>query len=122
MKVDKMAMKTENTLKFNDYDYDEFDMEHEFLLGELKDGEIRQKIITPNEILENHLKNPYQTRDEIEIENPFDKPVLRKYILVQDVNDEFIDLIYYEHKIDYIPYRFISVTGPVLRGCIKLNK
>lgn len=109
-------------LKFSDYAYDEFDLDKEFLLGELKDGEIRDKTITPREILANHLENPYQKRDEIEIENPFEKPTLRKYILVNDVTEEYLDLIYYEHKIDYVPYKFISVTGPVLRGCIKLNK
>lgn len=116
-----MAMKTDNTLKFNDYEYDELESDYEFLLGELKDEEIRQKVITPKEILENHLKKPYNVNDEIEIEDTFDKPVLRKFIRVLDVNEEFIDLIYYEHKIDYVPYRFISVTGPVIRGCIKLN-
>lgn len=109
-------------LKFADYDYDEFDLDKEFLLGELKDGEVRDATITPREILKNHLEKPYQKRDIIEINNPFDKPVLRKYILVNDVTDDYIDLIYYEHKIDYIPYKFISVTGPVLRGCVKLNK
>ena len=43
-------MKTDNTLKFNDYEYDELESDYEFLLGELKDEEIRQKVITPKEV------------------------------------------------------------------------
>ena len=53
-----MTMKTGSNLKFNDeYEYLTFDLDQEFLLGELQGEEIRDKMISAQEILDNHLKN-----------------------------------------------------------------
>ena len=66
-----MTMKTGSNLKFNDqYEYLTFDLDQEFLLGELKGEEIRDKMISAQEILDNHLENNYSPGDEIEIDNP----------------------------------------------------
>ena len=55
-----MTMKTGSNLKFNDeYEYLTFDLDQEFLLGELQGEEIRDKLISAQEILDNHLKNNY---------------------------------------------------------------
>ena len=88
----------------DDYEYMTFDSEMEFVLGEYKDGELRDKEITCQEILENHLKYNYQKNDIIEIENPFDKPLLRKYIQVINVDDEMIEMIYHQNQIEYDPF------------------
>ena len=39
----------------DDYEYMTFDPEMEFVLGEYKDGELRDKEITCQEILDNHM-------------------------------------------------------------------
>ena len=62
-----MTMKTGSNLKFNDqYEYLTFDLDQEFLLGELKGEEIRDKMISAQEILDNHLENNYSPGDEID--------------------------------------------------------
>ena len=61
---DNMTMKTGSNLKFNDqYEYLTFDLDQEFLLGELKGEEIRDKMISAQEILDNHLENNYSPGD-----------------------------------------------------------
>lgn len=118
-----MTMKTGSELKFNDdYEYMTFDLDQEFLLGELCGEEIRDKIITAKEILENHLENPYEIGDEIEIDDPFEKPILRKFIKVNDVTDEMLDIIYYQHQIHYQVYKFVTLTDPAHRGRILINR
>ena len=116
-------MKTGSELKFIDYyEYMTFEPNQEFLLGELEGQEIRDRIITAQEILDNHLANPYGIGDEIEIENPFEKPILRKFIKINDVNDDMIDIIYYQHQIHYEVYKFVTLTDPAYRGRILIPK
>ena len=106
----------------DDYEYMTFDPEMEFVLGEYKDGELRAKEITCQEILDNHLKDNYQKNDIIEIENPFDKPLLRKYIQVINVDDEMIEMIYHQNQIEYDPFKFVMQQAPIVRGRILINK
>ena len=91
----------------DDYEYMTFDPEMEFVLGEYKD---------------NHLKDNYQKNDIIEIENPFDKPLLRKYIQVINVDDEMIEMIYHQNQIEYDPFKFVMQQAPIVRGRILINK
>ena len=115
-------MKTGSNLKFNDYEYPSFDLDQEFLLGELKGEEIRDKVITCQEILDNHLKKNYQKGDEIGIDDPFEKPILRKFIKINDVSDEILDIIYYQHQLHHEVYTFVTLTHPAVRGCILIPK
>ena len=116
-------MKTGSELKFNDdYEYMTFDPDQEFLLGELGQDEIRDKIITAQEILNNHLTNPYEAGQEIEIDNPFEKPILRKYIKVNEVTEDMIDIIYYQVRNHYEVYKFVTLTDPAHRGRILIPK
>lgn len=118
-----MTMKTGSNLKFNDdYEYMTFDLEQEFLLGELKGEEIRDKMISAQEILDNHLENNYEAGDIIEIDDPFEDPKLRKFIKVNDVTDEMLDIIYYQHQINKEVYKFVTMTAPPLRGRILIPK
>ena len=118
-----MTMKTGSELKFNDdYEYMTFDLDQEFLLGELGQDEIRDKIITAQEILDNHLANPYEAGQEIEIDNPFEKPILRKYIKVNEVTEDMIDIIYYQVRNHYEVYKFVTLTDPAHRGRILIPK
>ena len=131
-----MTMKTGSNLKFNDeddfvvssynvndeYEYLTFDLNQEFLLGELKGDEIRDKMISAQEILDNHLENNYSPGDIIEIDNPFENPRLRKFIKINDVTDEMLDIIYYQHQINQEVYKFVTMTAPPLRGRILIQK
>lgn len=118
-----MTMKTGSNLKFNDqYDYFTFDLNQEFLLGELQGDEIRDKMISAQEILDNHLENPYNPGDIIEIDKPFDDPILRKFIKVNEVTDEMLDIIYYQHQINKEVYKFVTMTEPPVRGRILIPK
>lgn len=118
-----MTMKTGSNLKFNDeYEYLTFDLDQEFLLGELQGEEIRDKMISAGEILDNHLKNNYQAGDVIEIDNPFEDPILRKFIKVNEVTDEMLDIIYYQHQINKEVYKFVTMTEPPVRGRILINE
>ena len=120
---DNMTMKTGSNLKFNDeYEYLTFDLDQEFLLGELQGDEIRDKMISAQEILDNHLKNNYQAGDVIEIDNPFEDPILRKFIKVNEVTDEMLDIIYYQHQINKEVYKFVTMTEPPVRGRILINE
>ena len=120
---DNMTMKTGSNLKFNDqYEYLTFDLDQEFLLGELQGEEIRDKLISAQEILDNHLKNNYVPGDIIEIDNPFEDPILRKFIKINDVTDEMLDIIYYQHQINKEVYKFVTMTEPPLRGRILIEK
>ena len=120
---DNMTMKTGSNLKFNDeYEYLTFDLDQEFLLGELQGEEIRDKMISAGEILDNHLKNNYQAGDVIEIDNPFEDPILRKFIKVNEVTDEMLDIIYYQHQINKEVYKFVTMTEPPVRGRILINE
>ena len=120
---DNMTMKTGSNLKFNDeYEYLTFDLDQEFLLGELQGEEIRDKLISAQEILDNHLKNNYQAGDVIEIDNPFEDPILRKFIKVNEVTDEMLDIIYYQHQINKEVYKFVTMTEPPVRGRILINE
>jgi len=104
------------------YEYPTFPLEKQFLLGELtSEREINDKIITCEDILNQHLKKNFKKDDEIEIDNPSDKPILRKYIKIQEVNDYMIDLIYYQHQISYDPYKFVMQTDPMQRGRILIK-
>lgn len=105
----------------DDYEYMTFDPEMEFVLGEYKDGELRDKEITCQEILDNHLKDNYQKNDIIEIENPFDKPLLRKYIQVINVDDEMIEMIYHQNQIEYDSFKFVMQQAPIVRGRILIK-
>lgn len=119
---DRMDIKTGMQISSNNnYEFETFDSNKEFLLGELKNDEIRDKIITCKEILENHLNNNYKKGDVIEIENSFDKPLLRKFIQINDVTDEMIDIMYFEHQILYQPYKFVTLTAPMQRGRILIE-
>ena len=92
---DNMTMKTGSNLKFNDeYEYLTFDLDQEFLLGELQGEEIRDKMISAQEILDNHLENNYSPGDEIQIDNPFEDPRLRKFIKINDHKIELIFILY----------------------------
>ena len=118
-----MTMKTGSNLKFNDeYEFLTFDLDQEFLLGELKGEEIRDKMISAKEILDNHLENNYSPGDEIEIENPFNDPILRKFIKINDVTDEMLDIIYYQHQINKEVYKFVTMSAPPVRGRILIPK
>ena len=120
---DNMTMKTGSNLKFNDqYEYLTFDLEQEFLLGELEGEEIRDKTITAQEILDNHLENNYAPGDIIAIDNPFDDPILQKYIRINDVTDEMLDIIYYQQQINKEVYKFVTMTAPPVRGRILIPK
>ena len=120
---DNMTMKTGSNLKFNDeYEYLTFDLGQEFLLGELQGDEIRDKTISAQEILDNHLENNYSPGDEIEIENPFENPILRKFIKVNDVTDEMLDIIYYQHQINKEVYKFVTMSAPPVRGRILIPR
>lgn len=120
---DNMTMKTGSNLKFNDdYEYMTFDLDQEFLLGELKGEEIRDKMVSAQEILDNHLKNNYEAGDIIEIDDPFEDPKLRKFIKINDVTDEMLDIIYYQHQINKEVYKFVTMTAPPLRGRILIPK
>ena len=120
---DNMTMKTGSNLKFNDeYEYLTFDLDQEFLLGELQGEEIRDKLISAREILDNHLKNNYQAGDVIEIDNPFEDPILRKFIKVNEVTNEMLDIIYYQHQINKEVYKFVTMTEPPVRGRILINE
>ena len=116
-------MKTGSNLKFNDdYEYLTFNLDQEFLLGELQGEEIRDKMISAQEILENHLENNYSPGDEIGIENPFEDPILRKFIKINDVTDEMIDIIYYQQKINKEVYKFVTMSAQPVRGRILIPK
>ena len=118
-----MTMKTGSNLKFNDeYEYLTFDLEQEFLLGELYGDEIRDKIVSAQEILNNHLENNYTPGDIIEIDHLFENPRLRKFIKINDVTDEMLDIIYYQHQINQEVYKFVTMTAPPLRGRILIQK
>ena len=118
-----MTMKTGSNLKFNDtYEYLTFDLDQEFLLGELQGEEIRDKMISAREILDNHLKSNYSPGDVIEIDDPFEDPILRKFIKVNDVTDEMLDIIYYQHQINKEVYKFVTMTEPPVRGRILINE
>ena len=118
-----MTMKTGSNLKFNDeYEYLTFDLDQEFLLGELQGEEIRDKMISAQEILDNHLKNAYEPGDEIQIDNPFEDPIRRKFIKINDVTDEMLDIIYYQHQINKEVYKFVTMTAPPVRGRILIEK
>lgn len=118
-----MTMKTGSNLKFNDqYEYLTFDLEQEFLLGELEGEEIRDKTITAQEILDNHLENNYAPGDIIAIDNPFDDPILQKFIRINDVTDEMLDIIYYQQQINKEVYKFVTMTAPPVRGRILIPK
>ena len=118
-----MTMKTGSNLKFNDeYEYLTFDLNQEFLLGELKGDEIRDKMISAQEILDNHLENNYSPGDIIEIDNPFENPRLRKFIKINDVTNEMLDIIYYQHQINKEVYKFVTMTAPPLRGRILIKE
>ena len=120
---DNMTMKTGSNLKFNDeYEYLTFDLEQEFLLGELYGDEIRDKIVSAQEILNNHLEDNYTPGDIIEIDHPFENPRLRKFIKINDVTDEMLDIIYYQHQINQEVYKFVTMTAPPLRGRILIQK
>ena len=120
---DNMTMKTGSNLKFNDqYEYLTFDLDQEFLLGELKGEEIRDKMISAQEILDNHLENNYSPGDEIEIDDPFDEPRLRKFIKINEVTDDMIDIIYYQHQINKEVYKFVTMSEPPVRGRILIPK
>ena len=120
---DNMTMKTGSNLKFNDtYEYLTFDLDQEFLLGELQGDEIRDKMISAKEILDNHLKNHYSPGDVIEIDNPFEDPILRKFIKVNEVTDEMLDIIYYQHQINKEVYKFVTMTEPPVRGRILIKE
>ena len=102
-----MTMKTGSNLKFNDqYEYLTFDLDQEFLLGELKGEEIRDKMISAQEILDNHLENNYSPGDEIEIDDP----------------DDMLDIIYYQHQINKDVYKFVTMSEPPVRGRILIPK
>ena len=118
-----MTMKTGSNLKFNDeYEYLTFDLDQEFLLGELQGDEIRDKMISAQEILDNHLKNSYNAGDIIEIENPFEDPILKKFIKINEVTDEMLDIIYYQQQINKEVYKFVTMTAPPVRGRILIPK
>ena len=118
-----MTMKTGSNLKFNDeYEYLTFDLDQEFLLGELQGEEIRDKMISAQEILDNHLKNNYSPGDLIEIDNPFEDPILKKFIKINDVTDEILDIIYYQHQINKDVDKFITMTEPPVRGRLLIHK
>ncbi len=120
---DIMTLKTGSNLKFNDqYEYLTFDLEQEFLLGELEGEEIRDKTITAQEILDNHLENNYAPGDIIAIDNPFDDPILQKFIRINDVTDEMLDIIYYQQQINKEVYKFVTMTAPPVRGRILIPK
>ena len=76
----------------DDYEYMTFDPEMEFVLGEYKDGELR------------------------------DKELLRKYIQVINVDDEMIEMIYHQNQIEYDPFKFVMQQAPIVRGRILINK
>ena len=117
-----MTMKTGSNLRFNDeYEYLTFDLNQEFLLGELQGEEIRDKVITAKEILENHLESNYEAGDMIEIDNPFEEPILRKFIKINDVTDEMLDIIYYQQQINKEVYKFVTMTAPPVRGRILIE-
>ena len=91
-------MKTGSNLKFNDqYEYLTFDLDQEFLLGELKGEEIRDKMISAQEILDNHLEK-------------------------NDVTDDMLDIIYYQHQINKDVYKFVTMSEPPVRGRILIPK
>lgn len=118
-----MTMKTGSNLKFNDqYEYLTFDLDQEFLLGELQGEEIRDKLISAREILENHLKSNYIAGDVIEIDNPFKDPILRKFIKINEVTDEMLDIIYYQQQINKEVYKFVTMSAPPVRGRILIEK
>ena len=118
-----MTMKTGSNLKFNDeYEFLTFDLDQEFLLGELYGEEIRDKMISAQEILDNHLEKGYESGDVIEIDNPFENPRLRKFIKINDVTDEMIDIIYYQHQINREVYKFVTMSAPPVRGRILIPK
>ena len=96
---DNMTMKTGSNLKFNDqYEYLTFDLDQEFLL------------------------NNYSPGDEIEIDNPFEDPRLRKFIKINDVTDDMLDIIYYQHQINKDVYKFVTMSEPPVRGRILIPK
>ncbi|AMK15339.1 hypothetical protein [Methanobrevibacter olleyae] len=118
-----MTMKTASDLKFSDeYEYLTFDLNQEFLLGELEGEEIRDKMISAQEILDNHLENNYNAGDEIGIDNPFEDPILRKFIKINDVTDEMLDIIYYQYQINKEVYKFVTMTEPPVRGRILIKE
>ena len=63
-----------------------------------------------------------QPGDIIEIDNPFEDPILRKFIKINDVTDEMLDIIYYQHQINKEVYKFVTMTAPPLRGRILIPK
>ena len=90
-----MTMKTGSNLKFNDqYEYLTFDLDQEFLFP----------------------------GDEIEIDDPFDEPRLRKFIKINDVTDDMLDIIYYQHQINKDVYKFVTMSEPPVRGRILIPK
>ena len=116
-------MKTGSNLKFNDeYEYLTFDLDQEFLLGELQGDEIRDKMISAQEILDYNLKKNYNAGDIIEIENPFEDPILKKFIKINEVTDEMLDIIYYQQQINKEVYKFVTMTAPPVRGRILIPK
>ena len=118
-----MTMKTGSNLKFNDeYEYLTFDLDQEFLLGELQGEVIRDKMISAQGILDNQMENNYSPGDEIQIDNPFEDPRLRKFIKINDVTDDMLDIIYYQHQINREVYKFVTMTAPPVRGRILIPK
>ena len=66
--------------------------------------------------------NNYSPGDEIEIDDPFDEPRLRKFIKINDVTDDMLDIIYYQHQINKDVYKFVTMSEPPVRGRILIPK